>query len=733
MKNQPPRSTTKLLTATVTLSVITAITLAACTRKSTTPGRRSNQVEFQAPKPTLSPPVSTVVSTDVPLISRETFFSYPKKMRLRISLDGERLAYLAPIESGENKGKIGLYVTDGIDKDKIDEARLVYVDPKGRPVDYHWTAYPDTLVFLQDLTGAENQQLFILNVKTGGLQNITNDPKVKTALLGQKIDHPNLYLYSKNDRDKRYFDTYVLNLEDGTSRLLYKNEENFLNVSMDDDLQPRIATKYGDEGNMLYYYREAEANAPWTILFDIPFENVSGFGIGSIDYKNSTMYLLDGRTTPTRVLKKYNLKTKAEEILGVVENADITGLLTEVRSHKPLLAQAEFTRTVDIPLTPEFKTELEAIHNINPGFDFQILSQTLDDKKWLLAFSSDTKLFRYYLWDRTQQNATLLLVMQPELDALPLSKMNPVVIPSRDNLKLVSYLTLPAGVTYDPETLKPNKPVPMVLYVHGGPWTRDSWGYDPIHQWLSNRGYAVLSVNYRGSSGFGKAFTAASFGEWGRRMHDDLIDATNWAIKNGIAMKDRVAIMGASYGGYATLAGLTFTPNVFAAGVDTVGVANLVTFAKSIPDYWKPFKTNNIRRMGGDETTEEGRRFLESRSPVFKANQIKRPLLIGHGDNDQRVKLAEATQITNAMKKANRPVTLVRFSDEGHGFVRRQNTQSYYGVVEVFLKRYLGGRAEPIALIPGTTLNVTEGANLIEGLPKALADLRKAESSTKKP
>jgi dipeptidyl aminopeptidase/acylaminoacyl peptidase len=267
---------------------------------------------------------------------------------------------------------------------------------------------------------------------------------------------------------------------------------------------------------------------------------------------------------------------------------------------------------------------------------------------------------------------------------------------------------------------KPNKPMPMVLFVHGGPWARDNWGYNPYHQWLANRGYVVLSVNYRGSTGFGKDFINAANFEWAGKMHDDLIDAVDWAIKNGIADKDKVGIMGGSYGGYATLVGLTFTPDTFACGVDIVGPSNLETLIKSIPPYWQPMIDVFAKRLG-DHRTEEGRKLLNERSPLTHVDKIERPLLIGQGANDPRVKQAEADQIVEAMKKKNIPVTYVLYPDEGHGFRRPENSMSFNGVAEAFLADHLGGRFEPLSEdIKESSITVPEGAAAIKGLVKAM-------------
>jgi len=295
-----------------------------------------------------------------------------------------------------------------------------------------------------------------------------------------------------------------------------------------------------------------------------------------------------------------------------------------------------------------------------------------------------------------------------------------VVIPARDGLNLVSYYTLPTEI--DPSgSGKASHPAPMVLFVHGGPWGRDNYGYNAYHQWLANRGYAVLSVNYRASTGFGKAFTNAGDLQWGRKMHDDLIDSVDWAIKQGITTKDKVAIMGGSYGGYATLAGVTMTPDEFACGVDIVGPSNLITLLKSIPPYWASFRAQFTTRMGNPDT-EEGRKLLAERSPLTFADQIKKPLLIGQGKNDPRVNVNESEQIVKAMQAKKIPVTYVLFPDEGHGFRRPENNTAFNAVAEDFLSnKCLGGRVESFSGdFAGSTITVPVGAELLPGLTDAL-------------
>jgi dipeptidyl aminopeptidase/acylaminoacyl peptidase len=324
-----------------------------------------------------------------------------------------------------------------------------------------------------------------------------------------------------------------------------------------------------------------------------------------------------------------------------------------------------------------------------------------------------------HLFDRRQRKLTELYVSRPELVGAPLQTMHTLEIKSRDGLTLPSYLTLPPGSDTNSDG-RPETPVPLVLLVHGGPWARDDFGYNPYHQWLANRGYAVLSVNYRGSTGFGKSFIEAANLEWAGKMHDDLIDAVQWAIDQKVSPADKIAIMGGSYGGYATLVGLTFTPTTFACGVDIVGPSNLETLLKTIPPYWTAGIQQFHRRMG-NPNTPEGLALLKERSPLYKAGNIVRPLLIGQGANDPRVNQAESDQIVTAMQQKGIPVTYVLFPDEGHGFARPDNNIAFNAVTENFLATCLGGRAEPIgATIKSSSAQVPVGAAFTPGLEAAL-------------
>ena len=362
---------------------------------------------------------------------------------------------------------------------------------------------------------------------------------------------------------------------------------------------------------------------------------------------------------------------------------------------------------------------MEYLQAVEDG-ELVITSRTLDDTLWTAAYILDDGPVKFYLYDRAARKARYLFSSRTDLDDYRLAKMHPVVIRARDGLPLVSYLTLPPEADLDGDA-RPDRPLPMVLSVHGGPWARDSWGYHPTHQWLANRGYAVLSVNYRGSTGFGKDFINAANGQWARQMHDDLLDAVDWAVGEKIADKHKVAIMGGSYGGYATLVGLTFTPEVFVCGVDIVGPSSLVTLLENVPPYWIPFMPVMKDRVG-DHTTPEGRKKLLASSPLERVDRIERPLLIGQGANAPRVKQLEADQIVAAMQEKQIPVTYVLYPDEGHGFARPANRLSFNAVTEAFLAQHLGGRFERVGDdFRGATISVPTGADGVPGLADALS------------
>jgi dipeptidyl aminopeptidase/acylaminoacyl peptidase len=362
---------------------------------------------------------------------------------------------------------------------------------------------------------------------------------------------------------------------------------------------------------------------------------------------------------------------------------DVGGVMSHPRTHQ--LEAVAFTRARREwqVIDPSLQADFEALRTLRDG-DFAVISRDREDRTWIVASVLDNGPSFYYAYDRATRRAELLFSDRPALEQYELARMQPIAYPARDSLTIHGYLTLPIGI--------PPRNLPAVLLVHGGPWGRDVWGLSSLAQLLANRGYAVLQVNFRGSAGYGKAFINAGDREWAGTMHDDLIDGKQWVVSQGYADPEKVAIMGGSYGGYATLVGLTFTPEEFVCGVDIVGPSSLVTLLQNPPPYWTPMLPLLFRRVGNPDTEKE---FLESRSPLFKAERIVRPLLILQGANDPRVKQQESDQIVAAMRKNSQPVEYVVFPDEGHGFARPENNLKFVAAAEEFLARYLGGRAEP--------------------------------------
>ena len=425
------------------------------------------------------------------------------------------------------------------------------------------------------------------------------------------------------------------------------------------------------------------------------------------------LYMMDSRDRNTSAFVLMDLKT--QKVTQIAENplADVDDFIFHPQEKRPLAVAATYDRKTWNFLDDAVAQDFESLKTLHEG-DVEVISQTEDNNHWIVAFLQDDGPVAYYDYDRTKKKATFLFTNRESLESLSLHKMHPVFIKTRDDLTLVSYLTLPRSV--DPEQVgKASRPVPLIIDVHGGPRVRDGWGYNSLHQWLADRGYAVLSVNYRGSTGFGKDFMNAGNGEWGRKMQDDLLDAKEWAVSQGVTKEETVCLFGGSYGGYATLAGLSMTPEAFACGVDIVGPSNLLTLIKSIPPYWKPALDIMKVMLGVDPETEEGKAFLKERSPLTHHHKITKPLLIAQGANDPRVKQAESDQIVEAMKSKNIPVTYALYPDEGHGFARPENCLSFYGVMEAFLAQHLGGDFQPLADDKEkSSLQILEGSHLIE-------------------
>jgi len=639
------------------------------------------------------------------LIPRALLFGNPERVAVRLSPDGKQLSWMAPKD-----GVMNVFVAP---IGKLDQARAV-TSEKTRPIPgYNWAFTGKHLLYQQDVGGDENYHLFKVDLADGKTTELTPSKGARAELAGLDDRQPNKVWVTINDRDPKVFDLYEYDIVTGKRTLVIQNDDGYLGFTLDNASQVRFAQKKNPDGSTAILIRDGKA---WKPFETIAFEDSETTSISGFSPDNKSIYLTESRGRDTAAFVEMNLATKKVKVLAEHPKADVGGVIVHPTKHTVQAISFDPGRVTWKILDKSIEKDLAALAKLDEGADVSIASRTLDDKKWVVATASDRK-SSYYLWDRTTQKATFLFSPMPKLFEQPLVKMSTVTIPARDGLELVSYLSLPK--TADPDgDGKANTAVPMVLLVHGGPWARDTWGFDPIHQLLANRGYAVLSVNFRGSTGFGKKFLNASNLQWGKAMHTDLLDAVDWGVKQGVTPKDKVCIAGGSYGGYATLAGLTMTPDAFACGVDIVGPSNLMTLLGSIPPYWAPFLAVFHTRMGNPNTAE-GKQLLVEASPLTHAAKIKKPLLIGQGANDPRVKQAESEQIVAAMKKHGLPVSYVLFPDEGHGFNRPENNIAFFAVMESFLSAHLGGVYQPITAeeLKATTMQVKDGKQGIPGLP----------------
>ncbi|WHQ46663.1 MAG: prolyl oligopeptidase family serine peptidase [Candidatus Midichloria sp.] len=627
------------------------------------------------------------------LIPRKILFGNPDKTSAKVSNDGRYISYIAPLN-----GVLNIYVAA---IDTPNEAKPI-TNNTGRGIRiYHWGYDNKHLLYLQDNNGDENWHLYSVNIEDFTTQNLTGFPGTRVQINNLSPRFPTEVIIEMNKRRKDLFDLYVLDLNTGSISEFFRNEK-YASIITDDYFKLRFAQQLNADGSLTIYEFDKESNV--SEFMQVGAEDLYTTSILDFDEENN-LYMIDSSNRNTAALILFNLKTKQKTLLYENDKADISSLMLHPTKKYLQAAEYNYLRQEIKVFEQSLESVVAKIKEIITG-DLQILSRSLDDNIWIFADIKDNGPVSYYQYNRVKEEIKFLFYNREDLVDYKLVTMHTVVVKARDGLEMASYLTLPQGFEFDSTTFESlsEETVPLILWVHGGPTARDYWGYDAIHQWLSNRGYAVLSVNYRGSTGFGKNFINAGNGEWSRKMHTDLIDAVNWAINNGITTKDKVAIGGGSYGGYAALVGLTFTPEIFKCAIDIVGPSNLETLLETVPPYWKPHIAALEKKLGGNLATEEGRNELKARSPINFVDNISKPLLIGQGANDPRVKQSESDQIVNLMNQKGIPVTYILYPEEGHGFAKPENRMSFYAMTELFLNQHLGGKFEEF----GTDL---EGAN----------------------
>jgi dipeptidyl aminopeptidase/acylaminoacyl peptidase len=615
------------------------------------------------------------------LIPRTVLFGNPERTSPRLSPDGDRLAWIAPRDGVLNVWVAPVRVDPG-QQDAVDWAAAeVVTDDRDRGIRmFTWAHDGRHLLYIQDTGGDENWRLHDVDLETGQRRDLTPFSDVQVQIVASNKKFPTEILIGLNRDNPQLHDVYRLDLLTGDLTLVEKNP-GFAGWEADDDLAVRAAYAPLPDGSMNLMVRD-RAGDEWRLLMTFAPDDAGGSGVVSFSQDGQSLLVITPADANTSRLLRVDVATGTTEVLAEDPEADVEGVELHPDTLEPQFVTVLKDREEFIVLDPAIEADLKAVRALHPG-DPSIGGREQASSPWLVTFSNDAGPVAYFVYDPATHGGRFLFDARPELNHYELAAMEPISFTSRDGLTIHGYATFPPGAD--------RSNLPAVLNVHGGPQVRDEWGWNPEAQWLANRGYLCVQVNYRGSTGYGKDFVTAGDHEWGAKMHDDLIDAVDYIVGQGWADRDQVAIYGGSYGGYAALVGAAFTPDVFRCAVDIVGPSNLKTLLETIPPYWTPMIAQLYKRVGNPETEAD---FLWSRSPLSRARDIRIPLLIAQGANDPRVKQAESEQIVAALKEAGIDYEYMLFPDEGHGFAKPENRLKFYAAAERFLARYLGGRFE---------------------------------------
>jgi dipeptidyl aminopeptidase/acylaminoacyl peptidase len=636
---------------------------------------------------------------DPPLVPRKVFDAAAEHDLLTISPDGKFIAYTGPSEQGVGN----VWVEDLATHKKRMVTRAGLRGIGG----YQWAYDNEHLLYQSDENGNEDFHLYSVDLARGATRDLTPFLGIRSEQVLLAPTRPDEVLVGMNLRDSKVFDVYRVNLQTGATVMDAQNPGDVIGWTADANLVVRAATAFNDNLETVVRVRD-NGKAPWRDLLKIPFEQAPFLGqvnggniIVGFSQDGKKLVVGSSKDFPTNRLVELDATTgNPLRVLASDPQADLWQnfassfvLIRDPRDSHVQAAAFDYMKPEWRAIDPSIAADLKYLATLQAGV-FLVSSQDMSGNKWAISYFTDNGPTSFYLYDRPAHRARLLFQDRPQLAQYKLAEMRPMTIPARDGFKLASYLTLPPG--------SPAKGLPLILFVHGGPWARDEWGFDPQGQLLANRGYAVLQVNYRASI-INVPYMNAANGKIGTLTDEDLTDAVKWVTKEGIADPKRIAVMGGSFGGYSVLRALSLHPDLYACGVDVVGPADLATLMNSIPDYWKPVKKRWLRRIG-DVTTDQA--LNEKLSPLYHAGDIHVPLLIGHGQFDPRVKLSQSEKIVETIRKNGGKVTFVVYSDEGHGFVRPENNLDFDGRTEEFLHGCLGGRFEPWQKVPGSTAEV---------------------------
>ena len=603
------------------------------------------------------------------MIPLKDFFRNPEMSSFSLSPDGKHISYMKPWEEGNRMMNVYVRPIGSNDEIRITDAskRSLY--------GYFWIN-DNRIAYVQDKGGDENIHIYAVDIDGKNNIDLTPFENIQARITDDLEDDPNFMLVALNKRNPQIHDVYRLNVNNGDMDMIAENPGNISGWGTDHDGKLRIATT-SDGVNTGLLYRENEEDDFKSILTTNFKESVSPL---FFTFDNKELYVSSNRGRDKSAIFKFDLETAKEgELIFEHDEVDVYGLMSS-KKRKVITGVSYTTDKRQIHFFDKWRENLQStLESQLKGVEVAISGLSKDETKAIVVTYSDRSRGTYYYYDIENDNLTKLADLSPWLNEDDMAFMKPIKYKSRDGLTIPGYLTLPLDY-------KKGEKLPVVINPHGGPWARDNWGFNPEIQFLANRGYAVLQMNFRGSVGYGREFWEISFKQWGKTMQDDITDGVNWLIEEGIADPDRIAIYGASYGGYATLAGLTFTPDIYACGVDYVGVSNIFTLLETLPPYWELGRQMMYEMIGNPDTEKE---LLEAASPLFHIDKIKAPLLVAQGANDPRVKQAESDQIVDALKAKGIDVPYILKEDEGHGFYNEENQFDFYQEMEKFLDKHL--------------------------------------------